>query len=69
MTTIIPRNTVIPCEYSQVFSTAHDDQPSVPIVVFEGERALVCDNNLLGQFRLEGISPMKAREPQIEVTL
>lgn len=67
-TPMIERNTTIPAKKSQVFSTAADNQPSVDIVVCQGERKLVTDNKMLGNFRLDGIKPGPRGVPQIEVT-
>jgi molecular chaperone DnaK len=67
-TPMIERNTTIPAKKSQVFSTAADNQPSVDIVVCQGERKLVTDNKMLGNFRLDGINGAPRGVPQIEVT-
>ncbi|MCB1243403.1 MAG: molecular chaperone DnaK [Verrucomicrobiales bacterium] len=67
-TAMIERNTTIPAKKSQIFSTAADNQPSVDIVVCQGERKLVSDNKALGKFRLDGINPAPRGMPQIEVT-
>ncbi len=67
MTKLVDRNTTIPAERKQVFSTADDNQSAVTVRVFQGERPLVQDNRLLGQFNLEGIPPAPRGVPQIEV--
>ncbi len=67
-TKIIDRNTTIPVQKSQVFSTAADNQPSVEIHVLQGEREMAADNKTLGRFVLEGIVPAPRGIPQIEVT-
>jgi molecular chaperone DnaK len=67
-TKLIERNTTIPTAKTQVFSTASDSQPSVEIVVLQGERPLARDNRILGTFSLDGIPPAPRGLPQIEVT-
>ncbi|MDP9800709.1 molecular chaperone DnaK [Arcanobacterium wilhelmae] len=68
MTKLIERNTAIPTKRSEVFSTAEDNQPSVLIQVYQGERQFARDNKLLGTFELSGIAPAPRGMPQIEVT-
>ena len=67
-TKLIEKNTTIPASRSQVFSTAADNQPSVDIVIVQGERAMASDNKLLGRFNLDGIPPAPRGMPQVEVT-
>jgi len=67
-TAMIPRNTTIPSKKTQTFSTYSDNQPSVEIVVLQGERSMARDNKTLGTFKLDGIPPAQRGGPQIEVT-
>ncbi|MBD3280634.1 molecular chaperone DnaK [Candidatus Dojkabacteria bacterium] len=67
-TPLIERNTTIPAEKSQVFSTAADNQPAVEVHVLQGEREMAADNKTLGRFILDGIAPAPRGVPQIEVT-
>ncbi len=68
MTKMIQKNTTIPTKFSQVFSTADDNQPAVTIKVYQGEREMAVGNKALGEFNLEGIPPAARGTPQIEVT-
>ncbi len=67
MTKLVEKNTTIPAERKQVFSTADDNQGAVTVRVFQGEREMCADNRLLGEFNLEGIPPAPRGVPQIEV--
>src|ERR1019366_1333733 len=67
-TKLIDKNTTIPTQRSQVFSTATDNQPSVEIHITQGERAMAADNKSLGRFTLDGIAPSPRGVPQIEVS-
>jgi molecular chaperone DnaK len=68
MSKMISKNTTIPTKFSQVFSTADDNQPAVTIKVYQGEREIASGNKMLGEFNLEGIPPAPRGTPQIEVT-
>ncbi|KAL4492954.1 hypothetical protein ABPG72_020733 [Tetrahymena utriculariae] len=68
MSVLIPRNSSLPCKQSQIFTTYADNQTSVLIKIFEGQRYLAKDNEFIGQTRLEGISPAPKGVPQIEVS-
>jgi molecular chaperone DnaK len=68
LTPMITRNTTIPTRKSEVYTTAADNQPSVEVEVFQGERPMADDNKKIGSFHLDGITPAPARVPKIEVT-
>jgi molecular chaperone DnaK len=69
MTKLIEKNTTIPTQASQIFSTATDNQTSVQVNVLQGERPMAADNKLLGTFHLDGIPPSPRGVPQVEITL
>ena len=69
METIVPRATTIPCKKTKTFSTAMDNQPACTVRIFEGQRAMTKDNNLLGSFTLTDLPDMPRGVPQIEITL
>jgi molecular chaperone DnaK len=68
MTKLISRNTTLPTKKSRVFTTAADGETGIKVKIYQGERELVRDNKLLGNFNLVGISPAPKGEPEIEVT-
>ena len=68
MTTLVPRNSSIPSDRKETFTTADDNQTAVTIKVYQGERPMAADNRLLGEFNLDGIPPARMGVPQIEVT-
>ena len=68
MSTVIPRGTVIPAKKSKIYSTTKDSQTKIKIAIFEGERAQVKDNHLLGKFDLEGIPPAPKGVAKVDVT-
>lgn len=67
-TSLIDRNTTVPVKKSETFTTAENNQPGVEVHVLQGERSMVADNKSLGRFKLDGIPPMPAGMPQIEIT-
>jgi molecular chaperone DnaK len=69
MTKLIEKNTTIPTQASQIFSTASDNQTSVQVNVLQGERPMSADNKMLGTFHLDGIPPAPRGVPQVEITL
>ena len=68
MTQLIEKNTTIPANKSQIFSTAEDNQPAVTVHVLQGEREMALDNKTIGRFELGGIAPVPRGMPQIEVS-
>merc|ERR550514_116550 len=69
MTTVIGRNTTIPCKKADMFTTDADNQTQIEVAIFEGERYKTKDNNKLGQFTLGGIAPAPRGVPQVEITM
>ena len=67
LTPMVPRNTTIPTRKPEIFTTAADNQPSVEVEVYQGERPMADDNKKIGSFHLDGITPAPARVPKIEV--
>jgi len=68
MSVVVKRNTPIPCKKQHIFTTTVDDQPSIDVCIYEGERPSTKDNNMLGEFELSGIQVARRGEPQIEVS-
>lgn len=68
MQVVVPRGTTIPCKKTDTFTTYSDNQTAITVKVFEGQRAMTRDNNLLGSFNLSGIPPMPRHKPEIEIT-
>lgn len=68
MTKVINRNTAIPCKNTTIFTTVRNNQPAIDLQVYEGERLMTKNNNLLATFRLDGIPPAPGGQPQVEVT-
>ncbi|MFT5327266.1 MAG: molecular chaperone DnaK, partial [Planctomycetaceae bacterium] len=68
MTSLVDRNFTIPTTKSEVFSTVRDNQTEVVVSVYEGERAMACDNSLLGRYKIDGIEPAPRGTPKVEVT-
>jgi len=68
MTVLVPRNTTIPTEKKETFTTADDNQTAVTIKVYQGERPMAADNRFLKEFNLEGIPPARMGQPKIEVS-
>ena len=68
MSTVIKRNTSIPTKQTESYTTVEDNQTEVPIAIYEGERVMTKDNNILGEFTLSGIPPVPREVPDIKVT-